>query len=219
MTHHCVLAALGVVTALGSLAQAEEPSPYHNAISFSVGLASGSEAGGRRDFLRRFEGRRGFEHSATGGVLGGTLLRDLSDRLAFEASGAYLDRGASHGVSAMGQLLVMLIDGGKAVPYLSAGGGIYHTSSERFIARAGIHLPRAVRGPRGQHRGDASQTNKGSRFEEARSTDPALSLGGGVRLDLGPRFYARPDARLMTVMGGGHNQAFGLFTLNLGWRF
>jgi len=41
----------------------------------------------------------------------------------------------------------------------------------------------------------------------------------GVRVDLGPRFYARPDARLMMIMGSGRNQTFGLFTMNVGWRF
>ena len=124
MTHHRSLAALGLVAAFGSFAHAQEVSPFHNAISFSVGLASGSDDAGR-DFRGGFDGRGSFGRSSTGGALGGTLLRDLSARVAFEASGAYLDRGASHGVSAMGQLLVTLIDGGKAVPYLSAGGGVY----------------------------------------------------------------------------------------------
>ena len=32
-------------------------------------------------------------------------------------------------------------------------------------------------------------------------------------------FYARPDARIMMVMGNRRNQTFGLFTLNVGWRF
>jgi len=219
MTHHHVLAALGVVAAFGGLAHAEEASPFHNAISFSVGLASGSEGG--RDFRGGFERRGGFGGGSTGGVLGGTLLRDLSDRVAFEASGAYLDRGASTGVSAMGQLLVTLIEGGRAVPYLSAGGGVYHTSSDRFTRTATFRDPRSPRAPRGpgDHGDEASETSGDRGFERIRSTDPALSLGGGVRLDLGPRFYARPDARLMMVMGNGRNQTFGLFTLNVGLKF
>jgi hypothetical protein len=219
MIHHRFLAALGLVAAFGSVAHAQEASPFHNAISFSVGLASGSEGGGR-DFRGGFDGRGNFGQGSSGGVLGGTLLRDLSDRVAFEASGAYLDRGASHGVSAMGQLLVTLIEGGKAVPYLSAGGGVYHQESqERWVTPADIRPARDPRGPRGQGRDAESRTTPEPSFERVRSTDPAVSLGGGVRLDLGPRFYARPDARLMMVMGDGRNQAFGLFTLNIGWRF
>jgi len=219
MIHHRFLAALAVLAAGGSFVHAEEASPFHNAISFSVGLVSGSDGAGR-DFRSGFDGRRRFGQGSTGGVLGGTLLRDLSDRVAFEASGAYLDRGARHGVNAMGQLLVTLIDGGKAVPYLSAGGGVYHQeSSERFVTRADIRPARDPRGSRGQGRHAEPLTPAESSFERVRSTDPALSLGAGVRLDLGPRFYARPDARLMMVMGDGRNQTFGLFTLNIGWRF
>jgi hypothetical protein len=219
MIHHRFLAALGVLAAFGSFVHAEEASPFHNAISFSVGLASGSDGGGR-DFRGGFEGRGSFGRSSTGGALGGTLLRDLSDRVVFEASGAYLDRGASHAVSAMGQLLVTLIDGGKAVPYLSAGGGVYHQESQdRFVTPADIRTARDPRGPRGQGRDAEPRTMAEPSFERVRSTDPALSLGGGVRLDLGPRFYARPDARLMMVMGDGRNQTFGLFTMNVGWRF
>jgi len=220
MVHHRFLAALGVLAAAGSFAHAEESSPFHNAISFSVGLASGSDGAGR-DFRGGFDGRGRFGRGSTGGVLGGTLLRDLSDRVAFEASGAYLDRGASHGVSAMGQLLVTLIDGGKAVPYLSAGGGVYHQESrDRFVTPADIRPTGGRHEPGGAGpRSAEPRTTPASSFERVRSTDPALSLGGGVRLDLGPRFYARPDARLMMVMGDGRNQTFGLFTFNVGWKF
>ncbi|MGE3843090.1 MAG: hypothetical protein AB7I50_16065 [Vicinamibacterales bacterium] len=34
-------------------------------------------------------------------------------------------------------------------------------------------------------------------------TDPALTLGVGVRLDLGRRFYVRPDLRALVGFGGG----------------
>lgn len=217
MTLHHVLVALGVAAGLAGPALAEEPSRFRNAVSFTVGLASGS--GGGRDFRRGFDGRDGRVGGSAGGVLGGTLLRDLSDRVAFEASGAYLDRGASHGASAMGQILFTLFDGGKTVPYLSAGGGIYHTSAD-FVTVPERIRPDVPRGARGYD--DGGRPRAGApmpTLTRTRSTDPALSLGGGLRLDLGPRFYARPDARLMMVMGDGRNQTFGVFTMNVGWRF
>lgn len=34
-------------------------------------------------------------------------------------------------------------------------------------------------------------------------TDPALSLAAGVRLDVSPRFYLRPDVRTLLVFGNG----------------
>jgi hypothetical protein len=217
MTRHRVLATIGALAVFGGVAHAQEPSRFHNAISFTVGLATGSEGDGH-DFRGGFDGR-GFEGGSTGGVLGGTLLRDLSDRVAFEASGAYLDRGASHGASAMGQLLFTLFDHGKTVPYLSAGGGIYHTSEDLVTVPDRIR-PDAPRGARGYD--DDGRARPGAprpTVTRTGSTDPALSLGGGLRLDLGPRFYARPDARLMMVMSDGGNQTFGVFTMNVGWRF
>ena len=50
-------------------------------------------------------------------------------------------------------------------------------------------------------------------------TDPALVLGGGVRLGLTPHLVVRPDFRAITVFGGGHMNTLGTFSLNLGYRF
>jgi hypothetical protein len=62
----------------------------------------------------------------------------------------------------MGQLLVTLIDRGKAVPYLSAGGGVYHASSERLVAPGG--RPDAdPRDARGLDRNDARPRTAASR--------------------------------------------------------
>jgi hypothetical protein len=50
-------------------------------------------------------------------------------------------------------------------------------------------------------------------------TDPALVIGGGVRLGLTPHLSVRPDFRAITVFGGGHMNTLGAFSLNLGYRF
>jgi hypothetical protein len=50
-------------------------------------------------------------------------------------------------------------------------------------------------------------------------TDPALVIGGGVRLALTPHLAVRPDFRAITVFGGGHMNTIGAFSLNLGYRF
>jgi hypothetical protein len=50
-------------------------------------------------------------------------------------------------------------------------------------------------------------------------TDPAVSVGGGVRLDLTRRLYVRPDVRAVTVFGGGHTDSVGSLTFSLGYRF
>ena len=50
-------------------------------------------------------------------------------------------------------------------------------------------------------------------------TDPAMTIGGGVRLDLTPHLSLRPDARAVVVFGGGRNSTLGMFSLNVGYRF
>lgn len=50
-------------------------------------------------------------------------------------------------------------------------------------------------------------------------TDPALVIGGGVRLGLTPHLALRPDFRAITVFGGGHMNTLGTFSLNLSYRF
>lgn len=50
-------------------------------------------------------------------------------------------------------------------------------------------------------------------------TDPALSLGGGVRFDVTERLYLRPDARALVVLADGGRHTVGVFTLGAGVRF
>jgi hypothetical protein len=181
-----------------------------------------------------------------GGVaLGGILVRDLTSRLGVEASASYLGHGmGSSGLSASAALLVHLRPTReKAVPYLVAGGGLYRASFDmgqgRFngpmnmggsmmngfgmmgVGSAPAETPWNYgqmphfygsrlgngRGPRAPYGGDRS------------FTDPAISLGGGLRIDAGSRLYLRPDARALVVTSGGDTNTVGVFTLNLGYRF
>jgi hypothetical protein len=50
-------------------------------------------------------------------------------------------------------------------------------------------------------------------------TDPAVSVGGGLRLDLTNRVYVRPDVRAVSVIGGGDIYTVGSFTISVGYRF
>jgi hypothetical protein len=50
-------------------------------------------------------------------------------------------------------------------------------------------------------------------------TDPALALGGGVRIDLSDKVYVRPDARALLVVGGGDTYTIGSVSVGVGYRF
>ncbi len=57
------------------------------------------------------------------------------------------------------------------------------------------------------------------RWERRAFTDPALSLGGGVRLDITEKVYVSPDARALLVVGDGDTYTIGTFSVSLGYRF
>ena len=50
-------------------------------------------------------------------------------------------------------------------------------------------------------------------------TDPAISVGGGVRIGLGSRMFVRPDGRVLVVTSGGDSFTVGVVAVNFGWRF
>lgn len=50
-------------------------------------------------------------------------------------------------------------------------------------------------------------------------TDPALTFGGGVRLDLTKSLSVRPDVRALMVVADGDTFTVGTFSVGLGYRF
>lgn len=50
-------------------------------------------------------------------------------------------------------------------------------------------------------------------------TDPALVMGGGVRLDISRHVTVRPDARALIVIGDHRASVLGLFAVTAGYRF
>jgi hypothetical protein len=50
-------------------------------------------------------------------------------------------------------------------------------------------------------------------------TDPALSVGGGVRIPVTERLMLRPDVRALAVWGDGDTHALGVFVMHVGYRF
>jgi hypothetical protein len=50
-------------------------------------------------------------------------------------------------------------------------------------------------------------------------TDPAVTLGGGVRLHVSDHFMVRPDARALVVFANGATHTVGVFGVNVGYRF
>jgi len=180
-----------------------------------------------------------------GAALGGLLVRDLTSRLSLEASASYLGHGmGSNGLSASAALLVHLRPTGeKAVPYLVAGGGLYRASFDMGDGRFngpmnmggsmmdGFGMMGLGSAPAGTPWNYGQMPHfYGSRFANGAGTqapyygnrsftDPAITLGGGIRIDVGSRLFLRPDARALVVTSNGDANTVGVFTVNLGYRF
>jgi len=83
----------------------------------------------------------------TGVVAGGSLLLDVTNIVSIEGQGAFIDRGTgAHAVTASAGVLVNLRSSREElVPFLSAGGGLYHSSFDlsrpRFLGMPTAQLP------------------------------------------------------------------------------
>lgn len=86
------------------------------------------------------------------GVAAGMQLTfDLNDRLVLEAEGAHMGQGAgAGGMAGTVSLLVNLLPGGgKTVPYVAVGGGLYRAAfdldHDRFFGRLSAEYPEGTR--------------------------------------------------------------------------
>lgn len=56
-------------------------------------------------------------------------------------------------------------------------------------------------------------------WESQRFTDAAISVGGGLRLNISERIMLRPDARAVVIFDKGDTHTVGVFGVNVGYRF
>ncbi len=213
----------------------------------SLAVAQEKGTGSRTDRTAVFM-QAGYASGLTdmgGAALGGLLVQDLSSRLSLEAAASYVGHGmGASGLTASAALLVHLRPTGeKAVPYLVAGGGLYRASFDMGNGRysgpmnmggsmmSGPGMMGSGSGwdgsawtygqmPHFYGRRIASGTDTTAPYSGGRSfTDPAISLGAGIRIDLGSRLDLRPDARALLVVSGGDTSTVGVFSVSFGYRF
>lgn len=59
----------------------------------------------------------------------------------------------------------------------------------------------------------------GGAWETRTFTDPAVNIGGGLRLNLGEHLMVRPDARALVVLANGETHTLGVFVVHVAYRF
>jgi hypothetical protein len=60
---------------------------------------------------------------------------------------------------------------------------------------------------------------QGGAWETRTFTDPALSVGGGLRFNVSERLMVRPDAQALIIFADGDTHTLGVFVVHLAYRF
>jgi hypothetical protein len=176
-----------------------------------------------------------------GPAAGGTVLLQPGRRVAFEGAATYLGRGQDAWALSLSSSLILdlLPPEEKTVPYLVGGGGVLRASFDTRSPRFSGAGPSGEMGtgryehvmdapPRGWDLGElpafyadrveASIARDGGRGR-ATFTDPALTLGAGVKLRLGRGWMVGPDARALLAFRSGRVYTLWLASIRLGWGF
>jgi hypothetical protein len=59
----------------------------------------------------------------------------------------------------------------------------------------------------------------GGAWDTRSFTDPAMSIGGGLRLNVNEHLMVRPDIRALLVFADRNTHTVGVFGVQLGYRF
>ncbi len=203
------------VLLLPASAQTGAPSPPRASVGVNGGLAAASQG--------------------NGAAMGAQVAFDVTDGFVLEVDGSYLGRRAgSHGMSATASILVNLVPADrKTVPYLAVGGGVYRASfglgHDQFfwqmIPISGMHGFGMMQGPYDHMPGfyvdqlGQMMVPANGRWGMRSFADPALSVGGGIKLDISSRLYVRPDARALIVIANRDTYTVGVMSIGLGFKF
>ena len=179
-----------------------------------------------------------FDSADTGPSVGGAITVDLSPRFALEINGTFADRGAgADALSVQAGLLANLSSGDVRVqPFIAAGGGFYRASfdltAQRFFGGmtgpfgpgvtpcggTGVCPYGSVPAFYGRRMGLVTAAGADGRWTTT-FTDPAFHLGGGVRINVTPHVFIRPELRGLFVAADDDVQSLGAVSVGFGYRF
>lgn len=185
-------------------------------------------------------------HGPSHANVGGTFTFDVSDRIAVEARGLRVTGEGENGFQLTGVVLMTLARTSRAEAYVAAGGGISRASFDMgdehmFGAMNGLYNVgmsfSAMPGMSGfvmtngstytASRMPAFYANRLGTMTVAANgqwgmrsfTDPAMALGGGLKLNLTTRVYVAPDVRGLVVFSGHQHSTSVTMNVGFGVRF
>lgn len=197
-------------------------------------MLSASSAAAQSDLTPRtaaaLVGGFGSTTSMTGIAVGGSILFDATKQLSFEAQGTYLDRGAGRdALSVNGSVVANVLPASRrVVPYGAVGVGVYRA----WFNLDNPRLRNQMQVPSGSMRDVSGRVSDfyARRLGMMRVpadgvlgtrhfTDPAMTLGGGVRFNVNERIMVRPDVRALIVAAEGAVHTMAIFGLHAAYRF
>ncbi len=186
----------GVLSAVAATASAQAP-PAALENGWTHGTTLGASAGVATD-------------SSTTGAFGGmTMGWELTPTFSIDGSARWLDRGAgSDAFTAAISATVGLTHTRPAVPFVSAGFGLYHFST----GPNATDVPAFYRDRIEQSH--ATAVRVGHSF-----TDPAFTLGTGLNLYLTRHMSVRPDVSGVFAFTGSSLHAVPTFGVNVLYHF
>lgn len=207
------------------------------AVVAAASVASGQEVGVRTGVA--VVPGAAFDSANTGPSIGGAITVELSSRFAVEGSGTYVDRGA--GATALnvqaGVVANLITSNERVLPFIAAGAGVYRASfdlaAQRFFGGTGAqfgagsslcggtamcpygNMPTFY----GRRLGAMNTPGIGGTWPTRTFTDPAVHLGGGVRINLTPNVFIRPEVRGLFVVADNAVESLGAVSAAFGYRF
>jgi hypothetical protein len=126
-----------------------------------------------------------------------------SARVALEGSGSWVTEPGVDGFAALFGARVYLHTTGRASPFLTVEGGLFHASVDPSDSRApDFYLDRTVPGS-----------------PEKAFNDFVAAGGAGFDVHLGGRIWLRPDARLLVAVDGWRTNVMMLTGVHVSYRF
>jgi hypothetical protein len=171
---------------------------------------AGAQSAPAYDWTRgtTISGFGGFGSDATGSgsLFGGSVGWDVSPRVAIEGAGGWMQfDGNSDTFSAALKARVNILGPGRAVPFVSAGIGLYHASFEMGAPMPDFYASRIP---------PQSGTGAGLTFN-----DPSVVLGGGVTVAITRVMRLRPDVDVSFVVRDAQTYTVPTFRLHLVFVF
>ena len=145
--------------------------------------------------------------SDAGGLFGGSFGWQVSPWIGIEGNATWLDRaGSETGFSGAVNTHMNLMTDHRALPFVTAGFGLYHASFDSAdTAAPKFYLDRF--------------TSTANAAPRQKFTDPAFVTGGGVNLFVSQNLAVRPQAEAMFVFRDGQTHLVPVFSVHVAYHF